>query len=189
MKKDRVYNVFIFIHESARVSHACCSCPAGLSGCCSHVTATLYSLEDYVHSGLQDDERKGCTEHLQTWNRPRKLDADPRQTDDVQLVRKQYGVEKRPKKHRVNECDCHFINRRLVDPNIARNLGESLLSIEQTKVAAANHAISIAQTPSERRKANQTKLLLDKYGSSCYLQFLDDEVAPLKTHLNEIKQE
>ena len=68
MRKDRMYNVSIFIHESARVADACCSCPAGLSGCCSHVTAVLYCLEDYVHSGLQDNEQKGSTERLQTWN-------------------------------------------------------------------------------------------------------------------------
>ena len=56
MQKDHMYNVSIFINESARVAHACCSCPAGLSGCCNHVTAALYRLKDYVYSGLQDDE-------------------------------------------------------------------------------------------------------------------------------------
>ena len=40
---------------------ACCSCPTGLSGYCNHVTATLYCLEDYIHLGLQEDEKKGCT--------------------------------------------------------------------------------------------------------------------------------
>ena len=37
-----------------------------------HITATLYCLKDYIHLGLQDDEQKGCTERLQTWNQPRK---------------------------------------------------------------------------------------------------------------------
>ena len=101
----------------------------------------------------------------------------------------QYGIEKRPKKHRVNEWDCRPINMRLVDPNVARNLRESLSRIEHTKVVAANHAVSVAQTSSERRKANQAKLLLEKYGSSCFLQLLDEEPAPLETHLDEIKQE
>ena len=63
-----MYNISIFIHESARVAHACCSCPAGLSGCCNHVTATLYCLENNVHSGHQDDEQKRSTECLETWN-------------------------------------------------------------------------------------------------------------------------
>ena len=68
MKKDRIYNITIFFHPSAHVAHAYCTCPAGLSGCCNHVTATLYCLEDYVQTGLQDDDLKGCTERLQTWN-------------------------------------------------------------------------------------------------------------------------
>ena len=89
----------------------------------------------------------------------------------------------------MNEWDCHPINRRVVDPNVARNLREYLSRIEQTKVAAANHVISIAQTSLERRKANQVKLLLEKYGSSRFLQLLDEEPAPLETYLDEIKQE
>ena len=89
MKKDRVYKVIIFLCESTvRVAQACCSCPAGLSGCCNHVTGTLYCLEDYIHSGLQDDERKGCTERLQTWNHPRKRNVEPKPIDDVYLVKK-----------------------------------------------------------------------------------------------------
>ena len=73
--------------------------------------------------------------------------------------------------------------------NVARNLREYLSRIEQTKVAAANHAISVAQTSSERRKANQAKLLLEKYGSLCFLQLLTEEPTPLQTHLDEIMQE
>ena len=131
------------------------------------VTATLYCLEDYVQSGLQDDELKGCTERLQTWNIPRHLGADPKRIDEVQLVWKLYGVEKRLKKHQVNEWDCRPINRRLIDPNVARNLREALSITEQVKIAKANNAISTAQTTSQKRKANQSKLLLEKYGSSC----------------------
>ena len=189
MRKDRTYSVTIFIHECARVAKAYCSCPAGLSGCCNHVTATLYCLEDYIHSGLQEDERKGCTERLQTWNIPKKLDADPRAIDNVQLIRKQYGVSKRLKAHRINEWDCRPVNRRIVDPNKARKLREALFSIEQTKMVAANHAVTVAQTTPEMKKATQTKSLLERYGSSCFLQLLDDEPAPAETYLDEVKKE
>ena len=76
MRKDRVYAVTIVIWESTcSVATACCTCTAGLSSCCNHVTGTLYCLEEYIHQGLQD-ERKGCTECLQKWNQPRKQDAD-----------------------------------------------------------------------------------------------------------------
>ena len=53
MRKDCIYSVTIFIHEStACVAKAYCACPAGLLGCCNHVIATLYCLEYYIHSGL-----------------------------------------------------------------------------------------------------------------------------------------
>ena len=62
MRKDRVYDVSIVLHkETAKVELAYCICPAGLSGCCNHVTATLYCLEDYIHCGLREAERLGCT--------------------------------------------------------------------------------------------------------------------------------
>ena len=100
----------------------------------------------------------------------RHLDADLRPTDEVVMVRKQYGVEKRIKKHRVNEWDCRPINRRLVDPNTARGSREALLMLEQVKIANANSAVNAAQTISQKSKANQNKLLIEKYGSSCFIQ-------------------
>ena len=77
MKKDKMYNVFIILSKlSAKVKTAFCVCPVGLSGCCNHVTATLYCAEDYFRSG---EDKKGRTEKLQTWNQPRskKVDAQP----------------------------------------------------------------------------------------------------------------
>ena len=73
MWKDWMYHVVIANTESTACTiTACCACPAGLSGCCNHVTAILYCLEDYIHSGLQEDEQKVCTNRLQVWNQPRK---------------------------------------------------------------------------------------------------------------------
>ena len=105
-EKNHVNSVIVFIHESARVAKAHCSCPAGLSGCCNHVTATLYCLENYIHSGFQEEEQRECTECLQTWNKPRKLDAEPRTTDSIQLIKIQYGVVKRPKVPRMRLSSC-----------------------------------------------------------------------------------
>ena len=74
MSKDRVYAVTIVMQETT--CSIATACTAGLSGCCNHVTGTLYCLEDYIHQGLQDDKRKGCTERLKKWNQPRKQDSD-----------------------------------------------------------------------------------------------------------------
>jgi len=71
---------------------------------------------------LQDDERKGCTERLQTWNQPRKRNIQPKPIDEVHLVKKEYGVKKRMKTYRINEWDCRPEHRRIVDPNKSRNL-------------------------------------------------------------------
>ena len=129
---------------------ACSASPAGLSGCCNHVTATLYCLEDYIHSGLQDDEQKGCTDRLQTWNQPRKRNAEARPTDEVILTK-----EERLKIHQINKWDC-----RIVDPNKARKLRERLSIIEESKIAPIDNAVLGAKSPEERRKASVANLCL-----------------------------
>ena len=51
MKKDRVYNVVIVICGSTtKVSTAYLAYPAGLAGCCNHITATFYCLDNYITS-------------------------------------------------------------------------------------------------------------------------------------------
>ena len=99
-----------------------------------------------VHQGLQDNERKGCTERLQKWNQPRKQDTDARPTDGVILTKKVYGVEKRAKLHSINEWDCQPISKRIIDPNKALRFMERLHVIQQQKLDAANNAISTAST-------------------------------------------
>ena len=169
MRKDRIYHVVIVINEcTARAITACCACPAGLSGCCNHVTATLYCLEDYIHSGLQEDEQKGCTDRLQVWNRPRKRNVEARPTDDVNLTKEQYGSQKRFKIHHVNKWDCRPLSRRIIDPNKVRRLKEQLFAIEESKIASINNAVHEAITPAEKKRAIQAKSLLTKYGSSCF---------------------
>ena len=70
----------IVLHkETAKVELAYCICPAGLYGCCNHVTATLYCLEDCIDCGLCEAERLGCAEKLQAWNQPRKKRVEPGQ--------------------------------------------------------------------------------------------------------------
>lgn len=180
MRKDRVYVVNIVFQESTcAVTTAYCSCPAGLSGYCNHVTATLYCLEDYIHLGLQEDEKSGCTDRLQTWNQPRMHSTTPRPTDSVVLTKKVFGVQKRPKVVTINNWDCRPTCRRIVDPNKARCLRERLCFIQNKKMEKADEAVYSAKTVSEIKKALQAKSMLKMYGTSGYLQILDDEAAPL----------
>ena len=163
MRKDRVYHVVIVITEStARAITACCACPAGLSGCCNHVTATLYCLEDYIHSGLQEDEQKGCTDCLQVWNRPRKRNVEARPTDDVSLTKEQYGLQKRYKIHHVNKWDCRSLSRRIIDPNKIRRLKEQLSTIEESKIASINNTVQEAKTQAEKKEQHKSKVSPNK---------------------------
>ena len=189
MRKDRVYSVTIAIKESTcRVVTAYCTCPAGLSGC-NHITSTLYCLEDFVRRGLREEERMGCTEKLQKWNQPRKRNVEPRPTDDVVLTKAEYGKEKRSKAVHVNKWDCRPDTRRIVDPNKARRLRESLSEIEQKKLDSADFAICTATTVKARKQALEMKSMISSYGTSCFLQILDEEPAPEISRKEEMRKE
>ncbi|XP_065884579.1 uncharacterized protein [Dysidea avara] len=190
MRKDRVYCATIAIKEpTCRVVTAYCTCPAGLSGCCNHITSTLYCLEDFVRRGLREEERMGCTEKLQKWNQPRKRNVEPRPTDDVVLTKAEYGKEKRSKALHVNKWDCRPDTRRIVDPNKARRLRESLSEIEQNKLYSADFAICTATTVKERKQALEKKSMISSYGTSCFLQILDEEPAPEISRKEEMRKE
>ena len=190
MRKDRVYCVTVAIKESTcRVVTAYCTCPAGLSGCCNHVTSTLYCLEDFVRRGLREEERMGCTEKLQKWNQPRKRNVDPRPTDDVVLTKAEYGKQKRSKVLHVNKWDCRPDTRRIVDPNKARRLRESLSEIEKSKLNLADFAICTATTEKARKQALEKKSMISGYGTSCFLQILDEEPAPEISREEQIRKE
>ena len=100
-----------------------------------------------------------------------------------------YGVEKRPKLHSVNKWDCRPLSRRIVDPNKARRLRERLCTIQEEKVQSAGKALHSAGTLSEFKKAAQAKSLINMYGTSGYLQMLDDEPAPLESREEFLKKE
>jgi len=93
MRKNKMYNVFIVVSTfTVQVKIAFCVCP---SGCCNHVTATLYYIEEYFRLGKDVEDQKSCTEKLQTWIQPRRKKVDVQPTNLVHLLKKVYGVEKR----------------------------------------------------------------------------------------------
>ena len=177
MRKDRTYNVTIIIRETTvRVAIAYCTCPAGLAGCCNHIIATLYCQEDYVGSGLREEEELGCTSRLQTWNQPRKRNVEPHPT----LRKEVYGKKKRDKLHHINKWDCRPSSRRM---------RESLCNIKQNKIDAAYFAVSTASTEREREQALAKVSMMSSYSTSCFLQILDDDPAPLDDRKDEMRKE
>ena len=187
MKKDKMYIVQIILSQhTGHIETAFFVCPAGLSGCCNHVTATLYCIENYFHSGLNE---KGCTEKLQTWNQPRRKKVDARPTNLVMLSKKVYGVEKRPKACNVNKWDCRPTSRKAVPPARKANLRKNLLEIDQARKITATHAIFSATNDKERKKAIEAQSMLLQYGTLCFLQLLDDEPAPTEDRIQKSRDD
>lgn len=190
MKKDKMYNVFIILSMlSAKVKTAFCVCPAGLSGCCNHVTATLYCVEDYFRSGMDEEDKKGCTEKLQTWNQPRSKKVDARPTNLVTLTKAIYGVEKRPKPYKTNEWDCRPTSRRIAQPARRAKLWDRLMALDQSKKDTSTCAVYSATNDTDRKKAIATQSMLIRYGTSCFLQLFDAEPAPSVNRVEQIREE
>ncbi|XP_065893458.1 uncharacterized protein [Dysidea avara] len=190
MKKDKLYKVYIVLSElTSDVAKAFCACPAGLSGCCNHVTATLYCLQNYFHLKLNEEDEKSCTEKRQLWNQPRDKKVDARPTNLVTLTKKVYGVEKRIKVCTVNQWDCRPTSRRAVPPDRRPNLRSRLLAIDQKKKEVAVHAVASATNVAETKKAIEAQTMLSRYGTSCFLQLLDDEPAPSEDRLQRAREE
>ena len=176
MKKHTKYDVRIVLStHTAHVRSAICVCPAGLSGCCNHITATLYCFEEYFRLKLNEEDQKGCTEKLQVWNQPKPARIDARPTNLIMLMKKVYGVEKQTKIYRVNQWDCRPTSRRKLHPERRDNFRNRLLKLEQAKAEAAAKAVDSAVSANEKRKAVQTQSMIQKYGTSCFLQLFDDE--------------
>ena len=66
---------------------------------------------------------------------------------------------------------------------------QRLFVIEQYKKSAANAALLSAATGSEKRKATKEKCMIEKYGTSYFLQLLDDEPTPMENRLDELKKQ
>ena len=190
MKMNKMYNVFIVVSTlTAQVKVAFCVCPAGLSGCCNHVTATRYYIEEYFRLGMDEEDRKGCTEKLQAWIQPRSMKVDARPTDLVRLTKKVYGVEKRPKLCSVNNWDCRPTSRRVLQPEQKANLWNRLVKLDQSKKAASTCAILTATNDASKKKAVATQSKLLRYGTSCFIQLFDDEPAPSINRTQQMREE
>jgi len=182
MKKHKKYDVSVVL--STHTAHAICNCPAGLSGCCNHITATLYCTEEYFWLKLNEEAQKGCTEKLQVWHQSKPDKVDARPTNLVMLVKRIYGVEKGPKVCRVNQWDCRPLSSRKTHSDRKEKLRQRLLRIEQVKTEAATSAVDSAASDSDRKKAIGRQSMISKYGTSCFLQLFDNEPTLSRLEMN-----
>ena len=131
----------------------------------------------HVYRSLREEERMGCKEKHLKWNQPRKRNVDPCPADDVVLTKAEYGKKKRSKVVHVNKWDCRPDTRRIVDPNKACTLRENLSEIF-CKLYSADFAVCTATTETARKQAVEKKSMISSYGTSCFLQILDEEPTP-----------
>jgi len=161
MVKSRKYSVKICLTASSNVHTAYCVCPAGLAGCCNHVAALLYALEEFVRLGLREESKLPCTSRLQQWNCPRCRSVLPSMVVDVAAVKEVYGKQKRRKVQPIYDpCP---LNLRLPKPD------------EHTALLVA-----LQNEHTDQLKSDTTGNVA-KYGSSCLLKLMvpsSSRVAP-----------
>lgn len=96
MWTDLLYKVNVTLDANADLTSASCDCPAGGGpiGCCKHIAALCFALEEYSRI-KQVRSPRSCTSVLQTWNQPRKRKLDSREVDDIPFIKHEYGKTKR----------------------------------------------------------------------------------------------
>lgn len=152
MSKNKVYTVNVCLKEDATVAAAFCVCVAGLAGCCNHIAATLYALDNFVTLGLREAAKLSCTSKLQQWNRPRKRKVQPERVTNAAYIKMEYGKEKRAREHHDDPRPC---NLRIPDPAEQQKL---------TKRLAEEH---------DRQLEQDKTGFVAKYGSTCWLKLME----------------
>ena len=103
MKKDKPYDCDCCIDGAKRkIISAHCSCPAGISKSCVHVSALLHSLEclfENPRNSLLVASAVGESKTSQAceWLKPRKRKVDATRAADLLYVKHEYGKKKRKK--------------------------------------------------------------------------------------------
>lgn len=161
MKKTRAaYDTRVCLQRDGFIHVAYCVCTAGLAGCCNHVAALLYALEEFVRLGLRE-EADSPTSRLCTWNRPRARTVAPCKVEDVRLHRAKFRQKKRQRgpKARYNPVPP---NKRLLNPAEMDELRVNLAK-------AHEHALA---TSGKKKTATLTR-----YGPSTWQTALADTSA------------
>ena len=133
MRRSDPYKVKVCLSDDGMVVVALCTCTAGLGGCCNHVAALLYALEEFVRFGLREEDEESPTSRLCRWNRPRSRKEEPRRVSDVWLHRPFFGAKRqRAPKPLYNPVPP---NKRLVEPGQLEKLRKDLQASHEQAVA------------------------------------------------------
>ena len=91
MKKTSAYSCYIILRKNGLVQRAFCGCPAGIDGRCNHVAATLFCLEEFCKTRVQQES---CTSKECQWNIPRKRKGDVVGISEMKFEKHEYGKKK-----------------------------------------------------------------------------------------------
>ena len=155
MKKCDPYRTKVCLRPNGMVKAAICMCTAGLAGCCNHVAALLYALEEFVRFGLKSEDPLSPTSRLCQWNRPRSRKVVPQRVADIRLRKASFGT-KRPSLRRA-EYNVIPPNKRILDPAEVKKFASDL-EAAHTSALAADKSGNVA-----------------RYGSSTWLTALQAE--------------
>lgn len=92
-------DVYCKSHNTCRanseIEKAFCPCPAGNDGCCNHLAATLFALEDIFIKSTNNEQTQNdqlrCTSKPCTWNVPSKRKQEPTAIQEVEVEKHVYG--------------------------------------------------------------------------------------------------
>ena len=60
--------------------------------------------------------------------------------------------------------------------------------VNQIKINTAEASLVSATTKCQKKKANRSKRMIEQYGTSCFLQLLDNEAAPTENRSEDLKK-
>ena len=92
------YTVKILIGANSEIQRAFCPCPAGNDGCCNHLTATLFAMEDIFNKSTNNkqtlSDQLPCISKPCTWNVSSKRKKNPTVIQEVEFEKHVSGKKK-----------------------------------------------------------------------------------------------
>ena len=100
------YTVKILIGANSEIQRAFCPCPAGNDGCCNHLTATLFAMEDIFNKSTNNkqtlSDQLPCISKPCTWNVPSKRKKKPTVIQEVEFEKHVSGKKRKDGKASAN---------------------------------------------------------------------------------------
>ena len=163
--RELPYKNWVIIEKNGgKVHNAYCSCFGGISGCCKHIAALLYSLLEISEKGLN----QACTSKKQEWGRTKRFhepDFLPEipikrlssncEIEEIEPRKKRFLFDPRAPSDRNPEGKCVFNLKKLAmigngNSAILKHLGigiENTVNIESDQNVVLEEEVATTQIP------------------------------------------